>query len=163
MKLRLETKSSRAKSPMQKKSSGISLMESIIVIAIIGILAAVAVASLANSKNRNVLTDSQTLLVRTLEDARARAMSGVGNNKYGVTINTNSIILFQNTSTGSSTISNLSFPSVITASTTPSPLSITFTRISGTSTASTTIVLKSSITNTRATTTVTFGGQIFPY
>jgi|GEM_PF-3494089 len=63
-----------------KKTIGFSLLELVIVIAIVGIMVLIASPMFRESQNKVILEGAQASLIGSLEEARSRALTGVGEN-----------------------------------------------------------------------------------
>ncbi|MFA6251337.1 MAG: prepilin-type N-terminal cleavage/methylation domain-containing protein [Candidatus Paceibacterota bacterium] len=78
----------------RKNNKGISLIEILIVIAIIGILSAIIVPSLSKFHNQQVLKNSAEDIFALLNEARNSTISSKNSNTYGVRFLSDRAILF---------------------------------------------------------------------
>ncbi|TSD02490.1 MAG: hypothetical protein Athens071424_12 [Parcubacteria group bacterium Athens0714_24] len=78
-----------------KKTNGFSLIEIITVIGIMGVVAATGFMTFRGIKDDIILEQTKTTLVWALEEARNRAATGFGQNKQGVHIEENKIVIFE--------------------------------------------------------------------
>ncbi len=151
-----------------KNTHGFSLLEAIVVISIISVLSAIAITSLANARQKNILTDSQTSIVRALENARSRAVSGVGEQNYCVLIDQSSVSVYDAAGLncpGPTLFFTNSLPPGVTTDQSPG-IYILFTRITGNTDLGANKVItvtKSGTPPTTLSVTITQTGQIFPY
>jgi prepilin-type N-terminal cleavage/methylation domain-containing protein len=74
-----------------KKQNGFTLIESIIVLSIVGILAGASMIGFRSSHNSANLKEAQASILNALEIARNRAVTGVGNGNHIVDIEGNII------------------------------------------------------------------------
>lgn len=78
-----------------KYKSGISIIEIILVIAIVAIIGAATIPLGAQFLNRNSLKNKTNELVTSLNIAQINAMSGKDDSRWGVTVSGNQIVMFQ--------------------------------------------------------------------
>lgn len=137
---------------------GFSLIELIIVISILGMVAAATFVMFNGTRNRVVLEDAQASVINALEQARSRAATGVGTTSHGVYIEGNKIITFEGNTyvPGTGDETTLPFP----VSTDQSNLTIIFNRLSATSSADATITLEHTTSGITTTVSVTQDGII---
>ena len=83
------------KKEKNKIISGFTAIETIIVMAIFGIIASVIIPNLVSTRNKNLLEDAQANLLYALEKARNQSLNGVGENRGICIKNNNTIILFE--------------------------------------------------------------------
>ena len=82
----------------QKTTRGFSLMEVIIVIAIVAVVASFGSAFSLNSISRSNLISERDLLVSLLTQARAQALANVHESPHSVHIDTERYVLYEGTS-----------------------------------------------------------------
>jgi len=110
----------------------------LVVIAVIGVLASIQLASWGDSRQKAELESSQAVVFHALESAREKAVFGVSGTKHGVRINSDEVIVFEgDTFTGSGTV----FPISPQTSTDHSGTDIIFNRISGDASSGETITI----------------------
>jgi prepilin-type N-terminal cleavage/methylation domain-containing protein len=76
------------------KNRGISVIEILVVISIIGILSAVVISNLSSFHNQQVLKNTTEDLVSLLNEARNSTISSKNSTTYGVHLQTDRAILF---------------------------------------------------------------------
>jgi prepilin-type N-terminal cleavage/methylation domain-containing protein len=79
---------------MKKNLRGFTLIEILIVIAIIGTLIAVVLPSFGSFRTRQSLKNTQDLAVSYLTEARSRTLAGVAGGTYSVRFETDRLVLF---------------------------------------------------------------------
>ncbi len=143
----------------ERKRKGFTLIETIIAIAVLGILVILALNGLSSFRASNELLRSADTVVGTIKDARSRTLASQNNNQYGVFFNQNQnqISLFAggyyNAATPANEITNL--PSQIEISLlslTNATTAIAFARLSGDPSATGTVILRIKGTTTRTKT-----------
>jgi len=121
---------------------GFTLNETMIVISIVGIVAAASFLMFSESRRQVVLDDAQASVVNALEEARSRAATGVGEASHGVYITNNKIYPCQGDPCATGT-EFLELKPLVSASKTPNPLQpIIFNRLSATSSENATITIE---------------------
>jgi len=105
---------------------GFTLIEMLIVIAIIGIIAGIQLTSFGDSRQGAELESSQAVVLHALETARQRAVFGVGDTSHGVQVNPQEVILFED-----DPLTGTVFPLSPNTLTDQSGTDIIFDRISG--------------------------------
>jgi len=132
---------------------GFTVIELIIVISIVGIVAAASFVMFDEARNKAVLQNAQASVINALEQARSRAATGVGTTSHGVKIEGNIISECEGD------------PCIVTSSTTlksattTNNLTIIFNRLSATS-SDATITIENTITGDATTVSVTEDGII---
>jgi len=122
-----------------KKNSAFTLVEILIVIAIMIILTTFSITSFVNFSKRQALDASTQALASGLRDARSQTLASVEASQYGVAINTDGFTLFTGPvyNPSASTNKTFNFNQYVSAS---SDLSdVVFQRLTGNSSASGTI------------------------
>lgn len=121
-------------------SKGFTLIEILIVIALIGILAAVAAFGVGALAGTGALESAHSIVVQTLEDAHNRSATGIGTSTYGVHITNTAIIEFN----GSGYVpgEGVTLPLPAAVSTDQASTTIVFSRITAAADATATIVIK---------------------
>lgn len=137
---------------------GFTLIESIISIAIIGIVVVFAFSGFRSFQESAQLNEAHSAILEMLRDARARTLSGEKNIQYGVHFETNQIILFSGSSYVPGFVSNepYAFPALtkISAINLGGPADVVFSRLSGSAPAFGTITVQSN-SNPLKTKTIT--------
>jgi len=140
---------------------GFTVIELIIVISIVGIVAAASFVMFDEARNKAVLQNAQASVINALEQARSRAATGVGTigTNHGVIIDVagRQIINFRNDGSGTTTDATTTLPANI--SIIGSNQEITFNRLSATS-SDFTITIENTITGDATTVSVTENGII---
>jgi prepilin-type N-terminal cleavage/methylation domain-containing protein len=85
---------------------GITLMELIIVIAIIGILSTLVFSSLSETKNNQILKSTVEDVVSVIDKARSQTLASLNLTTYGVHFESNKIVLFSGTTYNTDNASN---------------------------------------------------------
>lgn len=80
---------------MYRRQQGFTLLEALIVVAIVVILAVIIHVSLVQYTRRMILRGGVSQIAALLADARTRTLSGEGGIEYGVHLTSTSSILFQ--------------------------------------------------------------------
>ena len=78
-----------------RRTQGITLIELLIGIAILGIIGAVAITSLSSLRGAQALKNSTASTVSVFHEARARTLASESASSYGVHIGTTELVLFQ--------------------------------------------------------------------
>ena len=120
-----------------KKTSGFTFLEIIIVITIVSIILAVAIPQLSKVKNVQILKSSSEDIISVLNKARSETMASLNSQEYGVRFEINKIIIFTGTSyvpdAASNEIINISSPATISSiSLTGGVSEVYFNRLTGT-------------------------------
>ena len=76
------------------QKNGFTLVEFLVVVAIIGIIAAVIVPSFSKFRNQQALQNSTNALISVLNEARTKTLASVNNTYYGVHLQSDAAILF---------------------------------------------------------------------
>ena len=144
---------------------GFTLLEAIIVIAIIGIITAIAIPQLSKVKNVQIMKSSSEDIVSVLNKARSETLASLNSLQYGVHFETNRIIIFSgtvyNSNTASNEIINISLPATISnISLTDGATDFYFNRLSGTAskTGTVTVSISSDASLTKIITISATGG-----
>ncbi len=141
------------------KQKGFSLVETLIVVGLLSIIAVSALGAVRGVRARAALNDGQTLIVRALEEARNRAVTGAGTSDHGVHIEPGKIETFE----GSVYVPGSGVESYLPAGVVTDQASaiVIFKRLVGQSSANVTIML-SNISGATSTVAVTTDGAIVP-
>jgi Tfp pilus assembly protein FimT len=81
-----------------KKNKGISLMEMLVIISIIGIISAIVISNSSDFRKKQALKNTTEDVVSLLNEARNNTLSSKNLNTYGVHFDINKAILFSGTS-----------------------------------------------------------------
>lgn len=97
-------------------SRGISVIEILIVIAVIGILVAIVVPNLTRFRNEQALKNTSADIISLLNEARSNTISSVNSSQYGVYFESGRAVLFVGSTftEPNSTNKELSFSSAVT-------------------------------------------------
>lgn len=124
---------------------GFTLLELVIIIAVLGVLIAVIVPSLARFRQQQALQNSANALVGVLGDARTKTLAAVNDTSYGIKLEASQVTLYTGTTYSSGATSNevYTFESPVTASWNldTAGSTISFARLTGAASAHGTIVL----------------------
>jgi type II secretory pathway pseudopilin PulG len=80
-----------------KFKSGLTIIEIIIVIGVLGLLLSVGGNSFTKFRNVKALQNTTDAIVSVLNDARGRTLAGEGDSQYGVHFSLNEMVLFTGT------------------------------------------------------------------
>jgi type II secretory pathway pseudopilin PulG len=129
-----------------KHPEGFSLIEIVLIIGIIGVLAAVVSLPFAKFRQTQALENTTNAVIAILNEARTRTLGAVGNTSYSVRVESDQAILFTGTSYNLSTPSNqiLSFETPVTMTgitLNGGGSNVSFDRLKGTTSQNGTIIL----------------------
>ena len=96
-----------------KYRKGFSIIEVLISITLISIIGSAVLVMSKETKTRTLLQDSQAAILYSLEQARNKAASGVGEGDHGVRIESDKIITFEGSEYTEGTGKETSLPSPI--------------------------------------------------
>jgi prepilin-type N-terminal cleavage/methylation domain-containing protein len=82
---------------MKLSRAGFTIIELLVVLAIIGALCAIILPSFSTFRTRQALLNSRDGVVGYLREARSRTLAGVDNSTYSVRIESNRIVLYKGT------------------------------------------------------------------
>lgn len=137
---------------------GFSLLESLIVMGIMGMIAVGAVGMLATSKGQGAVYESHAIVLHALERARSNAVAGIGTQNHGAFVQEESIVRFE----GSAYAGTGEEISLIPATTTNhAGTEILFERLSGKTNGNFEIIITNKLGNSRSL-HVTQEGAIIP-
>ncbi len=99
-----------------KYTKGISALEIIIVISVIGILSAIILPNLSKFRDEQALATTTADIVSLLNEARVSTLSSINSSQYGVHFESSRAVLFAGTSFTEPNATNkeISFSSVVT-------------------------------------------------
>lgn len=135
---------------------GITLMEALVVIAIISIIVAIAIPSFSNMKKNQLLKNTGEDIISTLDKARSQTLASLDSSEYGVHFAQNSFTYFKGRNYGDglagNEVINIQLPAKISnILLSGGATSIYFNRLSGMPNVSGTVI----ITNGDFTKTIT--------
>lgn len=133
------------------------MLEILVVMGIVSMLFAGSLATFHAMKSRGALTDARSTVVRMLEEARTRAMTGFGTGNHGVYVKESSIIIFEGSGYLEGAGTEISFSGGITTDQTGAE--IVFSRLTGFPSAVMTVIL-SSTEGEQKSVTVTDDGAV---
>ncbi|MDX1608259.1 MAG: type II secretion system protein [Candidatus Spechtbacterales bacterium] len=113
------------------KNLGFTIVESLIVMSILGIISVAGIYKVINSQEKGALNDAQAAVVRLTESARNSAASGEGTQEHGIYIEQNGITIFEGNIAGGT---KYFFHPAVESNQTDTE--ITFSRYSGSATTS---------------------------
>ena len=141
--------------------TGFTLIELIVVIAIIGVLIGVVVLPLVKFRQQQALQNSTNAIVAVLNDARTKTFAALNNTSYSVYLSSTAATLFTGTTYSSGTSTNevytLEFPVTASWSLQGAGNSILFDRLKGTTSQYGTITLSISGGATKTVTITALG------
>lgn len=131
---------------MQNIKKGFTLIEILLVLAIMVILASIILPSFGKMRENQVLKSTTSEVISVIDKARSQSLSSVGSSEYGVHFQTDKIVLFKGITYSSSDAENediiLTIPATIsTISLTGGAVDVYFDRLSGAPSKSGTIVI----------------------
>lgn len=94
---------------MKKNQLGLTLIEVVVIIAIIGALIAVVTFPLIKFRQQQSIQNATNGVVSVLNDARTKTLAGLGGTSYSVQIQSDKVILFTGTTYSSATATNESY------------------------------------------------------
>lgn len=140
-----------------RECAGFSLIELLIVLAIMAILTTITISTFVSSRKTEALSKDTEAVIEILEQARNQTISSKNASAYGVNFSTSSLTLFAGTSYSSSDPNNqttaLSFGTTLTTTLPSGTTAIVFNRITGETNQSSTVTIKL-LSSTLASTTV---------
>ena len=139
------------------KKAGFSLIESLVVVSLFGLIAFSAIGALRETRNRSELRNVYESVLQEIKQARSRAAAGVGNTNHGVYVKEKSIVIFEGDNYAEGEGEEIFLPSSIL--TNQSGISILFYRLSAEANATSTIVLTNKNGESLAM-TISSGGMI---
>jgi len=134
-----------------------SLIESLVVLSIFSIIAVMAVGTFRGERNGAEIQDATASVRNAFERARNEAATGKGNEKHGVHVEADRVVIFEGTSYVPGVGKEVLLPAAV--STDQASTTIVFNRISATPDASVTVII-SHISGATSTVTVTNDGII---
>jgi len=146
------------------RNKGFTLIEILVVIAIVGVLIAVVALPLIKFRQQQSLQNTTNAIVAVLNDARAKTFAAVNNTSYGVALSSTGMTLFTGTGYAVETATNetYTFESPVTAtwSLAGGGNTISFDRLKGTTGQHGTITLQVPNGTMRTITITTLGSVI---
>ena len=139
---------------------GFSLIETMAVVSITGFLAMGIAFTIRQSQASSTLNEAQTIVVRALEEAQNRALTGVGTKGHGVYIEEKNVTIFEGPVYIAGTSNMVLLPPL--TSTDQTGLTIIFKRLAGTTDADYLITVSSNLSSATKKITVTAAGAITP-
>ncbi|MBI5139532.1 prepilin-type N-terminal cleavage/methylation domain-containing protein [Candidatus Nomurabacteria bacterium] len=94
------------KNKKENKKVGFTIMEVLIVIAIVGILAVIVLASFGDMRDRQLLKATASDIFSALDKARSQTLASVNSSEYGVHFQSDKIVIFKGTIYSSSDSNN---------------------------------------------------------
>ncbi|MES2436477.1 MAG: prepilin-type N-terminal cleavage/methylation domain-containing protein [Patescibacteria group bacterium] len=148
-----------------KNKKGFSLIELIIVLAIISILTSIIITGLSSFNRKEALEKDTQVVVDMLRQARSQTLASHNASQYGVYFATSSITLFTGTTYSAVSSSNNVYTfnpqvSISNIGLTSSSTSIVFSRLSGEASHTGTITLLSPATSSPKTVTIYATGLV---
>jgi type II secretory pathway pseudopilin PulG len=123
-------------------SKAFTLIEGLVVIGLLGLIITGSALALRGKKDNIIFREAQATIVRALEKARNRAETGFGTGDHGVSINGNTVTIFEDCESICEPDINMFLPASVF--TNPANVEITFSRITADTGADTSITLLNS-------------------
>jgi prepilin-type N-terminal cleavage/methylation domain-containing protein len=138
---------------------GFTLIEALIVIAILGVMVSVSVVAFKTFKTSQGLDKDTELVIETLQQARTQTLSSQNASQYGVHFASSTVTLFTGNSYSAVASTNLVYPfysadTVLSTSLAGGGADVVFARLTGETTQNGTITIASSATTTYRTVTI---------
>jgi prepilin-type N-terminal cleavage/methylation domain-containing protein len=142
-----------------QKTKGFTLVEMLIVLAIVGVLSALFTLSFSTFRNSQTLKNSMDSALALLYEARGDTLAGLNNTQYSVRFETNQMVFFTGTTYNSGTSTNriVAYDTGVSASSislSGGASAVSFTQISGAANPYGTITL---VAQNGATKSITIG------
>ena len=130
---------------------GFTLLEMLVVIAVIGIMVAVVFSSFSKMKENQVLKNAGEDIISTVNKARTQTLAQLNGLQYGVHFQANGVIIFRgaifNSSDSNNQITSITSPAVISTITlTGGAVNLYFNKLSGTPNVSGSVIVSSTAT-----------------
>ncbi len=145
--------------PRKNKKSGFTLIEILVVLAIVGLISIFIFTSLNNYKKFQALDKDKETIVQILRQARSQTLSSRNASQYGAHIASSTVTLFTGTTYSSSSASNQVFllqasDNIMTISLNGGGSDVVFTRLTGETNQYGTITISSPTTSKTKTVTI---------
>lgn len=138
---------------------GISMIEVIIVIVVIGIMVAIAVPQFSKMKNAQILKSTSQEVFALVNRAHSQTLDSLDSSEYGVHFQTDKAVLFKGISYSSSDLNNeeveISLPATISSISPSGNANVYFSRLTGMPNPSGTTTITVSIPTDNATKIIT--------
>ena len=142
------------------RTKGFSLIETLAVVSITGFLALGVIFTIRQSQAASALTDAQTVIVRSLEKAQNRALTGIGTQSHGVYIEEKNVTIFEGSAYVAGTGETFLLPAL--TSTDQTGKTIIFKRLAGTADMGAVIIVSQNLSGSTKKIIVTTAGEITP-
>jgi type II secretory pathway pseudopilin PulG len=126
-----------------KKSAGVTLIEGLVVIGILGLIFTASIISIKDKKDRVMFREAEATILRSFEKARNRAETGFGTGDHGVDVSGGTITIFEDNCSVCESDINTMLPASITIIPVPDS-EVLFTRLTAETGEDTSINLTSS-------------------
>ncbi len=127
------------------RTQGLTIIEILVVIAILGIIFAITIPQFAKMRENQVLKSTVGDVISSLDKARAETLSSLNSSVYGVHFQSDQIIIFKGASFSSGDANNetisITTPAYLANGSLTLPANIYFNRLSGSPSANGTITV----------------------
>jgi type IV fimbrial biogenesis protein FimT len=121
---------------MKNLNKGVTVLEALVVVAILAILLAFVLPSFKTTRDRELLKSVSSDVVSSLDKARSQTLSSLNSSEYGVHFETDKLVIFKGTTYSSLDVNNeiisiVSPASISSINLTDSAVDVYFNRLSG--------------------------------
>jgi prepilin-type N-terminal cleavage/methylation domain-containing protein len=121
------------------RARGFSIVELLIVLSILGFLAGISISAYSALSRRETLSSAASALAMAMRDARAQTLASVDASQYGIKVDATAFTFFKGSTFSSSTPGNVTHDLSPQVRVSSSISTFVFERVTGNSSASTTI------------------------
>ena len=139
---------------------GFSLIETLAVVSITAFLALGIIFTIRQGQAASALNDAQTVIIRSLEEAQNRALTGIGTQNHGVYIDEKTVTVFEGSTYVTGTGKTFLLPPL--TATDQTGKTIIYKRLAGTADANAVITITQALSGAVKKIIVTTAGEITP-